>query len=137
MGLTAVIPAWIVFFIDVIVVALAGKDIKKDTDGVISLEWGNAVRTCPLNLNRVLLVPGSDSPNLITQVWMTLGTAIALTLAMVISVLVTGQSTRRKRFVVAQVLSRCSIHLPVCVCLPVESILTNSFLLRSLRQRLP
>ncbi|KAJ3843423.1 pali-domain-containing protein [Lentinula raphanica] len=57
-GILATLLTTIVFLIDVIVVAVVRNHVKDDTDGVVMLNWGNAV-------------------------WMALGATIALWLAMV------------------------------------------------------
>lgn len=43
-GLLTALLSTIIFLIDVILVAVVRSHIKKDTDGIITLGWGNAVR---------------------------------------------------------------------------------------------
>ncbi|KAJ6547464.1 actin cortical patch SUR7/pH-response regulator pali [Mycena capillaripes] len=43
MGLITAILTTVVFLIDVILVAVVRKHVHKDTDGVLTLSWGNAV----------------------------------------------------------------------------------------------
>lgn len=57
-GLLTAISSTVIFLVDVILVAVVRSRIKKDTDGVVSLGWGNGV-------------------------WMALGATIALWLALV------------------------------------------------------
>ena len=42
-GITTSLLSTIVFLIDVILVAVVRHSINKDSDGVIGLDWGNAV----------------------------------------------------------------------------------------------
>ncbi|KAI0341731.1 pali-domain-containing protein [Trametopsis cervina] len=58
LGLLTALLSTVIFLIDVILVAVVRSRIKKDTDGIVSLGWGNAV-------------------------WMTLGATVALWLALV------------------------------------------------------
>ncbi|KAI0695934.1 pali-domain-containing protein [Cytidiella melzeri] len=43
LGLATALLSTLIFLIDVILVAIVRSHIKKDTDGIVSLTWGNAV----------------------------------------------------------------------------------------------
>lgn len=73
LGLLTALLSTIIFLIDVILVAIVRHRIKNDSDGIISLGWGNAV-------------------------WMTLGATIVLWLALVSSAL--GVFVTRKNWYV-------------------------------------
>jgi hypothetical protein len=70
LGLLAALLTTVIFLVDVILVAVVRSHIRKDTNGLVSLGWGNAV-------------------------WMTLGATIALWLALVSACL--GVFRGRKR----------------------------------------
>jgi hypothetical protein len=73
-GSLAAFLTTVVFLIDVILVAVIRKRVRKATDGDVDLMWGNAVRnTLFLEYNRNC----GDKPALFFQVWMMLGAAVA------------------------------------------------------------
>jgi len=73
LGLFTALLSTIVFLVDVILVAIVRSNIKKDTDNIVTVGWGNAV-------------------------WMTLGATIALWLALVSACLNVFRGNRKQRY---------------------------------------
>ena len=95
-GLFAALLTTVVFLIDVIFVAVAKSRVKSETDGLVTGDYGNAVRLLPCRrLYHSQLADG------MMQCWMVLGATIALYGALVGACLSIFRGKRKPRFVPA------------------------------------
>lgn len=101
-GLFAALLTTVVFLIDVIFVAVAKSRVKSETDGLVTGDYGNAVRLLPCRR-----LYHSRPTDILMQCWMVLGATIALYGALVAACLTIFRGKRKQRFVLA-VVSACS-----------------------------